>query len=73
MVDERLKKYWSAIMVYHKTSTTKARVQMLAGFFASAARMETDPLTRHLFSKFQMKEAQKYAPANQNPEPPRFA
>lgn len=72
MIDERLKKYWTIVRHYH-TQDRNGRVQMLSGFFQAASASEKDPKTRDLLIKFQMREGNKYAPANSNPEPPRRA
>lgn len=72
MIDERLKKYLTIIRHYHQQDNM-GRIQMLAGYFRAAGVTEKDPYTRHLLIQFQMRESRKYVPANQDPDPPRFA
>ncbi len=72
MIDERLKKYFTIVSVYHRQDND-GRYKMLAGFLRTSSLVESDPFTRHLVGKFQYKESNKYAPSNSNPEPPRRA
>ena len=72
MIDERLKKYFTIVRHYHGQDH-RGRRQMLQGFFTGATVNETDPKTRSLLVQFQLSESKKYVPANQSPEPPRFA
>lgn len=72
MIDERLKRYFTILRAYHNQDRI-GRVQMLSGFFRASSLTEKDSYTRGLLIKFQYSEGKKYVPANQDPEPPRFA